>query len=173
MTAQIRKAFTVLKSVPEVRRIAKGLTGLAVAILVVFAVLLIAVWRNPPSKDSGATKSSPPKEIVAVESHPEDTTALNILKLPELWGPTCEKIKDAKVVERIRGTASANNHPAYVVGYQFVCVDSVAGNKMWLQYVGWMENTDTQRLQCIHHNQERNRVVGEGWHSCGGNFKSN
>jgi hypothetical protein len=132
------------------------------------------VAAAPATKgQSQVSRSAPEAETVpvAADAHPEDETALNILKLPELWGSVCEKIDQPKVIDRLNGTASANNHPAHVVGYQFVCVDSVGGNKAFVQYVGWMENSDTKRVECIHHNVGRARVVEDGWDTCGGNFK--
>jgi len=108
---------------------------------------------------------------LSAQSRPEDETALKILKLPSLWGDICERVADAEILERIAGTASANNHPAYVIGVRFVCVDSVAGNKTFVQYVGWMANSDTGQVECIHHNQDRGQVIAGGWWACGGNFR--
>jgi hypothetical protein len=105
------------------------------------------------------------------DAHPEDVTASNILKMPELWGQACDKLTNIKVVERLNGTASANNRPAHVVGVQFVCVTNF-GNTPYTQYIGWMENTDTGRYECILHNQDRSKVVDtDAWYSCGGNLK--
>jgi hypothetical protein len=124
------------------------------------------------SQDGAKPPASNKASTVAVASHREDGIALKILKHPQLWGSVCERLSDTKVVDRVRGTASANNHPAFVVGYQFVCVDSVAGNQSMTHYVGWMENRDTGQTECIHHNRDKNRVVGDGWWQCGGNFKT-
>lgn len=124
------------------------------------------------NKPSPPLSSSAPKttQRAPEPAHPEDALALRLLSSPDLFGYVCDKLGDAKVIERIKGTASANNHPAYVVGYTFNCVSNY-GNKPQTAYIGWMENVDTQQAQCIHHNQDRNRVVNEGWHSCGGNFR--
>jgi hypothetical protein len=86
------------------------------------------------------------------------------------WGQVCDQVKDVNVLDRVIGTASANNHPAYVIGYSFVCAD-VSGNQRWVQYVGWMDNRDSNQYQCIHHHQDKGNVLNNGWWACGGNFR--
>lgn len=127
--------------------------------------------KNKPSPSPSPSPSAPKAVQKAPEpTHPEDALAIRFLSSRDMFGATCDKLGDAKEIERIKGTASASNRPAYVVGYTFNCVSNF-GNEPMTIYIGWMENSDTKQAQCIHHNQDRNRVVNEGWHSCGGNFR--
>jgi hypothetical protein len=146
------------ESIPTLRRATAVISfGLVLAFLV-------------GCEKSASNTEQPAQTAPAVDSHSEDATALAILKMPQLWGQMCDRIGDPTVLDRVNGTASANNHPAHVVGYRFVCV-SAQGNQTFTQYVGWMENRDTGNAECIHHNLDKAAVVGDGWERCGGNFK--
>lgn len=127
--------------------------------------------KNGPSPVLPSAFAAPNVTQKASEtSHPEDALALRFLSSRDRFGYVCDKLGNAKVIERIKGTASVNNRPAYVVGYTFNCVSNF-GNEQQTAYIGWMENADTNQAQCVHHNQDRNRVVNEGWAACGGNFR--
>jgi hypothetical protein len=132
----------------------------------------------PPLASTGNTTQAPaqPATFPAAQaaaqqaSFPEDRQGLRLLESPQLYGTICEKLKDAVVFDRVKGSASANNHPAYVLGYRFGCVSNFGSEPISI-YIGWIENQNTNKLECIHHNKDKERVVSEGWHFCGGNFR--
>lgn len=127
--------------------------------------------RAPKSSSTTPVASGEkPQAAAQPDSFPEDQQGLRLLGSPQLYGSLCEKLKDPVVFDRVKGSASANNHPAYVLGYRFSCVSSFGSEPITI-YVGWMENQNTSKLECIHHNKDKDRVVGEGWHFCGGNFR--
>lgn len=125
---------------------------------------------SPAAESLLASSSATTKAAAQPTSFPEDQRGLRLLESPQLYGSLCEKLQDPVVFDRIKGSASANNHPAYVLGYRFSCTSNF-GSELISIYVGWMENQTTSKLECIHHNKDRERVVGEGWHFCGGNFR--
>lgn len=102
-------------------------------------------------------------------SNSEDGVGMALIKTKILPG-FCERFDDIKILDRVVGTASANNRPAYVIGYSFNCVSNL-GNTQQTLYVGWLVNKDTNQYQCIHWNANRQTVLNDGWWGCGGNFK--
>jgi hypothetical protein len=137
----------------------------------VITIALLSVALVGCSNDNHSNAAS--TQVAPADEHPEDATAVSILKMPQLWGEACDKIGDPKVIERLSGTASANNRPAHIIGVQFVCVSNF-GNKNFTQYVSWMENSDTGKLECILHNEDRNKLTdSNNWYACGGNLKLN
>lgn len=139
------------------------------------AAFIALASSTPPPSSAAAVPSPAAAATQSIEAlHPtppkEDAIGVRILQTQQLYGSLCEKIVNPIVFDRIIGTASANNHPAYVLGYNFNCLSNFGSEKISI-YVGWMENSNTNRIECIHHNEDRNRVVSEGWHFCGGNFR--
>ena len=110
------------------------------------------------------------EQVAAHESRPEDAQGLQFIASPLLYGAVCEKVDNAVVFDRTYGTATANNHPAYVFGYRFTCVSNF-GNETKEIYVGWIDNKNTDKLQCLHHNANKQAVLSDGWYACGGNFR--
>lgn len=141
------------------------------------AVLVVAMFANAAyqyffKRDKNPetiSSETSPEPVAENEIRPEDSQGLQFIASPLLYGAMCEKLDNAVVFDRTYGTATANNHPAYVFGYRFTCVSNF-GNETKEIYVGWVDNKNTDKLECLHHNASKQAVLIDGWHVCGGNF---
>ncbi len=133
-----------------------------------FIGVIARIFTGEGANESSATTDS--HESSVTTDFPEDKYGLALLK--DLYAPTCDKIEEANVFDRIRGTASANNHPAYVLGYNFKCMSNFGNDNIKI-YIGFMENKNNSQLECIHHNADKSLVISDGWYACGGNFRQN
>ena len=91
-----------------------------------------------------------------------------ILEKPVGYSRMCDRVENMKVLERIDRTAGKLKHPAYVIGYRFDCLTSLAGKSTDTLYIGFVHNTDKGGWECIHWNKDKNEVLANTWSACGG-----
>ena len=82
----------------------------------------------------------------------------------------CNSLNDISVIGRVIGTASVNNHPAYVIGYSFVCRDTYKNRNM-VEYVGWMNNLDSNKNECVIHGENKDQLINT-LDICSGGFRA-
>ncbi len=124
--------------------------------------LLVALAVSGCGNGGGAAASSPPVDRI-------NEIGFSMIKVkPVGYSELCDRIENMHVIDRIDRTAGALKHPAYVIGYTFDCLSSIAGKDTKTLYIGFVHNTDKGRYECIHWNGEKSAVLENTWAECGG-----